>query len=169
MTGRKNSCKCPTCGSLHTYVIRTGYTDEEQRLIERGCDNHCPRFVTVEQPIRDRFGKLVKFSSLDHTYRDRHREEQRIKRGYTGRRGHGFKASDVLVVDISIRRRPNLAPEALSRYCKRGHRLDLVNTYTYPNGKRQCRICHDRATQLSHERTKLRTHATHLSTRSSQR
>jgi hypothetical protein len=125
---------CPECGSTSSNSVERGWSEPEDHFIRRRKCQECDvRFVTAEVvvPTED-----TTFYRLDYRGREWRRENYRVKYSKTKQR-LPIQHSDQLFIKVRVA--PNPALER--NICKRGHAFTPENTYTYPGGNRQCRLC----------------------------
>ena len=96
---------CPSCESIRTKTLATGFSDEGFRLRRRRCmDCEAPSFLTVEVHVP------ATWTELETNYRLKQRDYFRKRNGYQGRTEMArYRQTASLEVKVNVRRRREVA------------------------------------------------------------
>lgn len=138
---------CPECGDTNSRSLQRGWSEPDDNFIRRRACQQCGvRFVTAEVVVPT---EETTFYRLDYRGREWRRENYRAKYSKTNQR-LPIQHSDQLIIKVRVV--PNPALER--NICIRGHAFTPENTYRYPNGTRQCRICRKDRQRFYYQRAK---------------
>jgi transcriptional regulator NrdR family protein len=90
---------CPECGSVRSRTRATGYSEEpeEYRIRWRSCIDCKTRYTTAEVVVQD-----TTFYRLDPVTREKRRQVEWDKNGYTHEHYEKRVASDRLKIDVRV-------------------------------------------------------------------